>query len=91
MNKSTLVSVVAEKTNLTKKQSDAAVKAVFEAIKEELAAKGNVQILGFGTFKTKKRNARKGINPRTGKKVNIKAKNVPAFVAGKGLKDAVAK
>jgi len=91
MNKATLVDVVAKETNLTKKQADAAVKAVFENIKKELAAGGSFQLVGFGTFKVKNRPARKALNPQTKKKITIKAKKVPAFVAGKALKEAVAK
>ena len=91
MNRADLVTRVAKETNLTKKQADAAVKAVFENIKKELAKGESFQLIGFGTFKVKKRPARKGLNPLTKEKITIKAKKVPAFVAGKALKEAVAK
>ncbi len=91
MNRLTLVDAVAKDAGLTKKKAEEAVKAVFENIKKELAAGGSFQLVGFGTFKVKVRPARKGTNPFTKKKMNIKAKKVPTFVAGKALKDAVAK
>lgn len=91
MNKSTLIDAVAKKTGLSKKKSEEAVKAVFGSITDELVAGGSFQLVGFGTFKVKTRPARKGLNPRTQKKINIKAKKVPAFVPGKALKEAVAK
>ena len=91
MNKAQLVDVVSKKTGLSKKKSEEAVKAVFGSIKEELAAGNSFQLIGFGTFKVKNRPARKGLNPRTKRKITIKAKKVPAFVPGKALKEAVAK
>lgn len=91
MNKAELVAAVAEKTALSKKDSEKAVNATFEAISEALSKGGKVQLVGFGSFETKERNARIGRNPRTKKEIKIPASRVPAFKAGKALKDAVAK
>ena len=89
MNKADLVSKVAEKTGLTKKDADKAVAAVFESIQETLKAGDKVQLVGFGTFETRKRGARTGRNPRSGETIQIPASKVPAFKAGKSLKDAI--
>ena len=91
MNKAELVAAVAEKTALSKKDSEKAVNAAFEAITEALVAGGKVQLVGVGSFETKERNARIGRNPRTKEEIEIPASRVPAFKAGKALKDAVAK
>lgn len=91
MNKAELVAAVAEKTALSKKDSEKAVNAAFEAIAEALAQGGKVQLVGFGSFETKARNARIGRNPRTKEEIKIPASRVPAFKAGKALKDAIAK
>ena len=91
MNKAELVAAVAEKAGLSKKDSEKAVNAALEAIAAELAAGGKVQLVGFGSFETKKRDARVGRNPRTKEEIKIPASRVPAFKAGKALKDAVAK
>ena len=91
MNKAELVAAVAEKTALSKKDSEKAVNAAFEAIAEALAQGGKVQLVGFGSFETKERNARIGRNPRTKEEIEIPASRVPAFKAGKALKDAIAK
>ena len=91
MNKSELVAAVAAKAGLSKKDSEKAVNAALEAIAAELAAGGKVQLVGFGSFETKKRDARVGRNPRTKEEIRIPASRVPAFKAGKALKDAVAK
>jgi len=88
MTKADLVAKVAE-TGMTKKAAAAAVEAVIEGIKGSLAKGESVRLVGFGTFTVKKRKARTGRNPRTGKAIKIAAKKVPAFSAGKGLKDAV--
>lgn len=74
----------------TKRQADAVVDAVFEVITKALSQGEDVAITGFGAFKVRKRSAKVGINPRTGEKVNIPAKTVPKFSAGKALKEAVA-
>ncbi|MBR1566028.1 MAG: HU family DNA-binding protein [Oscillospiraceae bacterium] len=91
MNKAELVAAVAEKTGLSKKDSEKAVNAAFDAISAELVEGGKVQLVGFGSFETKTRNARIGRNPRTKEEIEIPASRVPAFKAGKALKDAVAK
>ena len=91
MNKAELVAAVAEKTALSKKDNEKAVIAAFEVISATLAEGGKVQLVGFGSFETKERNARVGRNPRTKEEIEIPASRVPAFKAGKALKDAVAK
>ena len=88
MTKADLVAAVAE-TGMTKKQAAAAVEAVIDAITGALAKGDKVSLVGFGSFSVKKRKARTGRNPQTGKAIKIKAKKVPAFSAGKALKDAV--
>ena len=91
MNKAELVAAVAEKTALSKKDSEKAVNAAFEAITAALAEGGKVQLVGFGSFETKDRPARIGRNPKTKEEIEIPANRAPAFKAGKALKDAVAK
>ena len=91
MNKAELVAAVAEKSGLSKKDSDKAVTAAFDIISEELAKGGKVQLVGFGSFECKARNARIGRNPRTKQEIEIPASRVPVFNAGKALKDNVAK
>jgi len=88
MNKGDLVSQVAKVVN-TKKEAQAAVDCVFSTITKALKKKDTITLIGFGTFKVGQRKARKGRNPQTGEEIKIKAKKVPKFVAGKGLKDAV--
>ena len=88
MTKADLVAAVAE-LGMTKKQAAAAVDAVTGAITGALKKGDKVSLVGFGSFSVKKRKARSGRNPQTGAALKIKAKNVPAFSAGKGLKDAV--
>ncbi len=89
VNKTDLIAKVAELTEFTKKDSAKAVDAVFEAISGALKAGEGVQLIGFGSFEVRKRAARKGRNPQTGAEIKIAASNVPAFKAGKALKDAV--
>ena len=91
MTKAELISVVAAKTELSKKDSDKAVSAVIEAITEALVNGEKVSLVGFGAFEVKTRGARKGINPRTKEEITIAASKLPSFKAGKALKDAVAK
>lgn len=91
MNKTELVAEVATKADVSKKDATAAVDAVFQAITEALANGDKVQLVGFGTFEVKDRAARQGLNPRTKEPITIAAAKVPAFKAGKALKDAVAK
>ncbi|MFH0827574.1 MAG: HU family DNA-binding protein [Candidatus Omnitrophota bacterium] len=88
MNKSDLINEVA-KVVKTKKEAQAAVDCVFSAITQALKKEETVTVIGFGTFKVNKRKARKGRNPQTGHEIEIKAKNVPRFIPGKALKDAV--
>ncbi|MCP4574879.1 MAG: HU family DNA-binding protein [Deltaproteobacteria bacterium] len=88
MNKGDLLNEVAKVVG-TKKEAQAAVDCVFSSITEALKRKDKVTIIGFGTFKVEERKARKGINPQTGKAIDIAAKTVPKFVAGKALKEAV--
>ncbi|MCF0195300.1 MAG: HU family DNA-binding protein [Bacteroidaceae bacterium] len=82
MNKTELAGAVAAKAGLTKVAAKAAVDATLKAIAEELKAGNKVQLLGFGTFSVAKRPARKGVNPKTGKKITIAAKKVAKFKAG---------
>lgn len=88
MNKGDLISEVAKVVS-SKKEAQQAVDAVFGAITEALQRKEKVTLVGFGTFKVDERPARQGRNPQTGKAIEIAARNVPKFVAGKSLKDAV--
>lgn len=89
MNKAELVSLVAEKAGLSKKDSEKAVVAFLEGIQETLKAGDKVQLVGFGTFEVRERGARTGRNPRSGETIEIPASKVPAFKPGKALKDAV--
>ena len=88
MNKGDLVNEVAKIVN-TKKEAQAAVDCVFASITNALENKDAVSLIGFGTFKVAERKARTGRNPQTGEAINIAARNVPKFVAGKALKEAV--
>lgn len=91
MNKTELVGSVAEKSGLTKKDAEKAVNALFASVEEALAKGEKVQLVGFGTFEVRERKARTGRNPQTGAEIQIPAAKVPAFKAGKALKDAVEK
>lgn len=91
VNKTELVASVAEKADMTKKDAEKAVNAIFASVEEALAKEDKVQIIGFGTFEVKAREERKGRNPQTGKEIVIPASKNPVFKAGKGLKDAVNK
>ena len=91
MTKADLISAVAKSADFSKKDADKAVSAVIDAISDSLVAGEKVQIVGFGTFEVRDRAAREGKNPATGEKIQIAASKVPAFKAGKALKDAVAK
>lgn len=91
MNKAELISVMAEKSGLTKKDSEKALNAFVEAVEDALAEEDKVQLVGFGTFEVRERKARKGRNPQTGEEIDIPATKVPAFKAGKALKDIVNK
>ena len=89
MNKAELINAAAEKAGLSKKDTEAAVNAAIEVITEALKKNDKVQLVGFGTFKVNHRASRTGRNPQTGQEITIAASNVPTFVAGKALKDAV--
>ncbi|HEX3044408.1 MAG TPA: HU family DNA-binding protein [Bacillota bacterium] len=91
MNRTDLIDKIAKATKLTKKDSDKALTAIIGAISGALAKGNKVQLIGFGSFEVRKRAARKGRNPQTGKEINIAARKVPVFKAGKALKDAVGK
>ncbi len=89
MNKNELVAAVAEQASISKGDAQSAVDAVFSVISGELKKGGDVRLVGFGNFSVSKRGASTGRNPQTGATVQIPARNVPKFTAGKGLKDAV--
>lgn len=89
MNKTELVAAMAEQTNLSKKDAEAALKAFIDVVSEELKKGEKVQLVGFGTFEVSERAAREGRNPQTGETMEIKASKTPKFKAGKALKDAV--
>ena len=91
MNKTELIAEVAKKCGMSKKDAEKAVAAVLDGITEALKAGDKVALVGFGTFETRERPARKGRNPRTKEEITIPATTAPAFKAGKALKDAVAK
>ncbi len=91
MNKTELIAEVAKKCGLSKKDAEKSVNATFDTIAEALCGDDKVQLVGFGSFETKKREARMGRNPRTKEVVEIPATTVPVFKAGKALKDKVAK
>ena len=90
MNKTELIAAVAEKTDLSKKDADAAVSAVLGAITDALKAGDKIQLVGFGTFEVRNRAAKQGRNPSTGETMTDPASKDPAIKAGKALKDAVA-
>lgn len=89
MNKSELVASVVEVAELTKKDAEKAVNAVFASVQKALVEDDKVQIIGFGTFEVRTRAARKGRNPQTGETIEIPASKNPVFKAGKALKEAV--
>ena len=90
MNKTELIAAVAEKADLSKKDAEAAITAMVDAITEALAQEEKVQLVGFGSFEVKTRAARVGRNPKTGEEIPIAEAKLPVFKAGKALKDAVA-
>lgn len=89
MNKTEVINQIAEKTDLTKKDSEKTLNAFIETVTEALKAGDDVQLVGFGSFQVKQRAAREGRNPQTGEVLKIAATNVPSFKAGKTLKEAV--
>ena len=91
MNKTELVAAIAEKTEMSKKNAEKALTALLETVAETLAAGEKVQLVGFGTFETREREARTAKNPRTGETVEGPASRTPAFKAGQALKNKVAK
>ena len=88
MNKADLVSMIAAKSNLTKKDSESALNAFVETVQTALKNGEKIQLVGFGTFEVRKRAARTGINPRTKEEIKIPATKAPVFKAGKALKDS---
>lgn len=91
MNKGELVCKIAERSGLSKKDSEKALTAALDSITEAMKADDKVQLVGFGVFEVKKRAARIGRNPKTKEEIQIPEANIPQFKAGKALKDAVAK
>lgn len=91
MNKTELVAAIAEKAEISKKDAEKALSAAIASITDALTNGDKVQLVGFGTFEVRARDARKGKNPRTGEEITIAASKVPAFKAGKALKDIVNK
>ena len=89
MNKTEFINAVAEKEGIEKKCAEKAVNAVFATIAQELAKGEKIQLVGFGTFEIRERAEKQGRNPRTGETRTVPASKVPAFKAGKALKDAV--
>ncbi|OQB15891.1 MAG: DNA-binding protein HU [Firmicutes bacterium ADurb.Bin193] len=89
MNRMDLVSAIAQEAGMTKKDAEAALGATIDAITKALKKGDKVQLVGFGTFETRKRAAREGRNPQSGEKIKIAATTTPVFKAGKALKDAV--
>ena len=91
MNKAELIAQVAEKAELSKKDTEKAVNALVDAITESLQSGNKVQLVGFGVFEVKTRAERMGRNPKTKEQINIPASKVPVFKAGKAFKDAIDK
>lgn len=89
MNKTEFVAAIADKAGIAKKDAEKAVAAYADVVAAELKKGGKIQLVGFGTFETRKRAAREGINPLTKEKIKIAASTVPVFKAGKALKDAI--
>ena len=89
MNKTELIAAVAEKAEISKKDSEKALKAFVDVVTEQLKAGDKVQVVGFGTFEVSERAGREGRNPQTGETMKIAACKAPKFKAGKALKDAI--
>ena len=89
MNKTELIAAIAEKAELSKKDSEKALKAFVDVVAEELKKDNKIQLVGFGTFEVSERSARTGRNPQTGEEMEIAACKAPKFKAGKALKDAI--
>ena len=91
MNKAELITALTEKAEVSKKSAETSLNALVDIITSELQNKGKVQLIGFGTFETRKRAARKGVNPQTKQEIKIPASTVPVFKAGKAFKEAINK
>lgn len=91
MNKGELINAISEKTQVSKKTAEVSLNTLTEIISEELKKGGKIQLVGFGTFETRKRAARKGRNPQTKEEIKIPASIAPAFKPGKALKDLINK
>lgn len=91
MKKNELIAAIAEQSGLTKKDAEKALNATIDTIIKAVAEGDKIQLTGFGTFEQRQRNARTGVDPRTGNSIEIPASKVPAFKAGKGFKDIVNK
>ena len=89
MNKTELIEAIAKETKLSKKDTDATIKAFTDVVAKELKKGGKIQLIGFGTFEVAKRAARTGRNPQTGKEIKIAASKSPKFKAGAALKNLV--
>ena len=89
MNKTELIAAVAEKAEISKKDSEKALKAFIDVVTDELKNGEKIQLVGFGNFEVSERAAREGRNPQTGKTMKIEACKAPKFKAGKALKDAI--
>ena len=89
MNKSELITAIAEHANLTKADTSRALDGLLKTIETTLASGNSVALVGFGSFEVKARAERKGRNPQTGEEITISAAKIPSFKPGKGLKDAV--
>ncbi|MGL4989679.1 MAG: HU family DNA-binding protein [Sarcina sp.] len=91
MNKAELIASMAQKSQLTKKDAEMALKSFIESVQETLESGDKVQLVGFGTFETRERAAREGRNPRTKEVISIPASKAPVFKAGKEFKERVNK
>ncbi len=91
MKKTDLIAAIAEKSGLSKKDAEKALTATLDTIVAAVAEGDKIQLTGFGTFEQRQRNARTGVDPRTGNSIEIPASKVPAFKAGKAFKDVVNK
>ena len=89
MNKTELVKSISEKAQLKVADTEDLVNSFIDTVTEELKNKGKVTLVGFGTFSIAHRKEKTGVNPKTGKKIRIKSKNVPVFKAGKALKERI--
>lgn len=91
MNKTELVAAVAEKSGVSKKDTESVIKSFVETVKDEVKSGAKVQLVGFGTFESTTRSARTGRNPQTGKEIEIAASVAPKFKPGKEFKDMLNK